>query len=30
MREDDSQQGHGVLASMFILAALIWLGWHFI
>ena len=30
MHEDDSQQSHGVLASIFVLAAIVWTAWHFI
>jgi len=30
MRQGDEQQGHGVLAGIFILAALVWIGWNFI
>lgn len=30
MREDHSQQGHGILASTFLAAAIAWLAWHFI
>lgn len=30
MREDNSREGHGFLASIFVLAAIVWLAWHFI
>ena len=30
MREDNSQQGHGVLAGIFIIAAIVWTAWHYI
>ena len=30
MREDSSQQGHGLVASIFIMAAIAWMAWHFI
>lgn len=30
MREDNSQQGHGILAGIFVIAAIVWVAWHFI
>ena len=30
MREDNAQQGHGILAGIFVIAAIVWTGWHFI
>lgn len=30
MRDDSSQQDHGILAGIFIIAAIVWTAWHFI